>query len=282
MCDSVITSQEAPKPIRVAAIIPVSNGHGAAGAECPHLAPPRCAAVEWNFGFDDRQPDPGPIRSEGACRIGRGSGRLTPTCRNECHNGKDGNPSSSDGEFPGRHARINRNRAASPRCVRRAAATCCGPSPSPSSGSLVVIVVALAALLPSTLVATKRDCVERNEAGECTKQGPSENVQFAIVPADAQAVEPTAVDRRPDDVRQRRAGAVRHCSQAPSSACWSGGSVETTRRSTRRATPICSANETPQQQTSRGQRDMRTAKETAEYVALSRLGFDARADCRVT
>ena len=36
------------------------------------------------------------------------------------------------------------------------------------------------------------------------------------------------------------------------------------------------ATETPQQQTSRGQRDMRTAKETAEYVALHRLGFDAK------
>jgi PDZ domain-containing protein len=36
------------------------------------------------------------------------------------------------------------------------------------------------------------------------------------------------------------------------------------------------ATETPQQQTSRGQRDMRTAKQTAEYVALSRLGFDAK------
>ncbi len=36
------------------------------------------------------------------------------------------------------------------------------------------------------------------------------------------------------------------------------------------------ATETPQQQTTRGQRDMRTAKETAEYVALKRLGFDAK------
>jgi PDZ domain-containing protein len=36
------------------------------------------------------------------------------------------------------------------------------------------------------------------------------------------------------------------------------------------------ANETPQQQIVRGQRDMRTAKETAEYVALKRLGFDAQ------
>ena len=44
---------------------------------------------------------------QGACRIGRSSGRLTPPCRNECHNGKDGDPNSSDGEFPGRHARIN-------------------------------------------------------------------------------------------------------------------------------------------------------------------------------
>ncbi|HEY0518718.1 MAG TPA: S16 family serine protease, partial [Ilumatobacteraceae bacterium] len=36
------------------------------------------------------------------------------------------------------------------------------------------------------------------------------------------------------------------------------------------------ATETRQQQTSRGQRDMRTAKETAEYVALHRLGFNAK------
>lgn len=36
------------------------------------------------------------------------------------------------------------------------------------------------------------------------------------------------------------------------------------------------SNETPQQQTSRGKRDMRTAKETAEYVALHRLGFAAK------
>ena len=35
------------------------------------------------------------------------------------------------------------------------------------------------------------------------------------------------------------------------------------------------ATETPEQQQSRGQRDMRTAKETAEYVALHRLDFDA-------
>ena len=36
------------------------------------------------------------------------------------------------------------------------------------------------------------------------------------------------------------------------------------------------ATETPQQEIVRGQRDMRTAKETAEYVALKRLGFDAK------
>ena len=44
--------------------------------------------------------------------------------------------------------------------------------------------------MPSTLVASKRDCVERDDAGVCTKEGPSEKVQFAVVPADAQPVEP--------------------------------------------------------------------------------------------
>ena len=54
MCDSVMTIHEAPKPIRVAAIIPVTNGHRAAGDECPDLAPPLRPSVQRSFGFDDR------------------------------------------------------------------------------------------------------------------------------------------------------------------------------------------------------------------------------------
>ncbi|MEP7113106.1 MAG: hypothetical protein ABI862_07560, partial [Ilumatobacteraceae bacterium] len=57
-------------------------------------------------------------------------------------------------------------------------------------GFVAVGLVAVTAVLPSTLVATKRDCETRDTEGVCTKKGPSEKVQFAVVPADAQPVEP--------------------------------------------------------------------------------------------
>ncbi|HEY0519727.1 MAG TPA: hypothetical protein VGC84_09580, partial [Ilumatobacteraceae bacterium] len=56
-------------------------------------------------------------------------------------------------------------------------------------GFISVAAVSVASILPSTLVATKRDCEARDAAGACTKQGDAEKVQFAIVPADAQPVE---------------------------------------------------------------------------------------------
>ncbi|HEX2786237.1 MAG TPA: S16 family serine protease [Ilumatobacteraceae bacterium] len=141
-------------------------------------------------------------------------------------------------------------------------------------GFLGIATVALAALLPSTVVASKRDCVERNDAGVCTKKGPSENVQFAIVPADAQAVEPLLTIQGPTTYESH--GQVLFVTvRSPELNLldwWVG-----------RDNPAIDpksyddlyATETPQQQTTRGQRDMRTAKETAEFVALQRLGFDA-------
>ena len=142
-------------------------------------------------------------------------------------------------------------------------------------GFLAVGVVVATALLPSTLVATKNDCVERNDSGVCTKEGPSEKVQFAIVPADAQPVEPRLSIEGPT-VYGSDGEVLFVTVRSPELSMlqwWVG-----------RNNPAVSpksysdlfATETPQQQTSRGQRDMRTAKETAEYVALSRLGFDAK------
>ncbi len=142
-------------------------------------------------------------------------------------------------------------------------------------GFLAVGVVVATAVLPSTLVATKNDCVERNDSGVCTKEGPSEKVQFAIVPADAQPVEPRLSIEGPT-VYGSDGEVLFVTVRSPELSMlqwWVG-----------RNNPAVSpksysdlfATETPQQQTSRGQRDMRTAKETAEYVALSRLGFDAK------
>ena len=80
-------------------------------------------------------------------------------------------------------------------------------------------------------------------------------------------------------VRRPTTATARCCSSRcahPSSACWSGGSGGTTGAVDPKSYADLYATETPQQQKTRGQRDMRTAKETAEYVALNRLGFDAK------
>jgi Lon-like protease len=142
-------------------------------------------------------------------------------------------------------------------------------------GFVAVGVVVVTAVLPSTLVATKSDCAERDAAGVCTEEGPSERVQFAIVPADAQPVEPRLSIEGPTVYGgDGQVLFVTVRSPELSMLQWWVG----------RNNPAVSpksysdlfSNETPQQQTSRGRRDMRTAKETAEFVALSRLGFDAK------
>ncbi len=142
-------------------------------------------------------------------------------------------------------------------------------------GFIAVAAVAVAAVLPSKLVASKRDCAARDANGVCTEKGPPEKVQFAIVPADAQPVEPRLKVVGPPTYPSK--GQVLFVTvREPELSLlewWVG-----------RENPAVDpksyadlfANETPQQQTTRGQRDMRTAKETAEFVALQRLGFDAK------
>jgi Lon-like protease len=134
--------------------------------------------------------------------------------------------------------------------------------------------VAVATVLPSTIVAKKRDCEARDEASVCTKRGPSERVQFAVVPADAQAVEPRlTIDGPPtfDSTGQVLFVTVR-TPELSLLNWWVGRDNPAVDE---KSYADLYATETPEQQTSRGRRDMRTAKETAEFVALSRLGFDA-------
>lgn len=141
-------------------------------------------------------------------------------------------------------------------------------------GFVAIASVAVASVLPSTLVAHKRDCAER-EGDVCTKQGESEDVQFAVVPADAQPVEPRlSIDGPTTYGGNGQVLFVTVRTPELSMLEWWVG----------RENPAVDpksyadlfATETPQQQNTRGQRDMRTAKETAEFVALKRLGFDAK------
>jgi PDZ domain-containing protein len=140
-----------------------------------------------------------------------------------------------------------------------------------SFGALGAVVVT--DVLPSTLVASKRDC-EARDADTCTKYGPSEKVQFAVVPSDAQPVEPRlSIDGPPtyDSHGQVLFVTVRQ-PELSMLQWWVGRNNPAIAE---RSYEDLFATETPEQQQSRGQRDMRTAKETAEYVALHRLGFDA-------
>jgi PDZ domain-containing protein len=146
--------------------------------------------------------------------------------------------------------------------------------PLAAIGFLAIAGVAVAALLPSTLVASKRDCTARDEAGACTTKGASEKVQFAIVPADAQPVEPRLTIAGPptyDSTGQVLFVTVRN-PELTILEWWVGRNNPAVDE---KSYADLYATETPQQQNTRGQRDMRTAKETAEYVALNRLGFDA-------
>ncbi|MEP7112661.1 MAG: S16 family serine protease [Ilumatobacteraceae bacterium] len=133
----------------------------------------------------------------------------------------------------------------------------------------------MTAVLPSTVVATKRDCETRDTAGACTVQGPSEKVQFAVVPADAQPVEPRLSIEGPqiyDSDGQILFVTVRS-PELSMLEWWVGRNNPAVDE---KSYADLYSNESPQQQTSRGKRDMRTAKETAEYVALHRLGFGAK------
>jgi PDZ domain-containing protein len=142
-------------------------------------------------------------------------------------------------------------------------------------GLVAAAAVAVASVLPSTLVASKRDCEARDESSVCTKKGPSEEVQFAIVPADAQAVEPRLKIDGPTtyDSKGQVLFVTVRTPELSVLEWWVGRNNPAVDE---KSYADLYENETPEEQTNRGQRDMRTAKETAEFVALRRLGFDAK------
>jgi PDZ domain-containing protein len=147
--------------------------------------------------------------------------------------------------------------------------------PLTAIGFLALLAVAVTALLPSTLVARKRDCIERDANNQCTREGPEEKVQFAVVPADAQPVEPRLRITGPQ-VYGGRGDVLFVTVRTPELSLLQWWVGRDTKAVDPKSYADLYANETPQQSTSRGQRDMRTAKETAEFVALQRLGFAAK------
>lgn len=148
--------------------------------------------------------------------------------------------------------------------------------PIASLGLLALFAVIVAGIAPSSLFATKRDCATRDakDPTVCAAFGPREAIRIGLVPADAQPVEPrlaiTGRQRFPS-TGQLLFVTIRE----PSLTL-----VEWLVGSRNGAVQFFSyndiyGNETPSQQSKRSARSMSSAKDIAEYVAFSKLGFDA-------
>ena len=138
-------------------------------------------------------------------------------------------------------------------------------------GLLPIVAVLLASLLPSTSQ-HKRDCSERDDAGACTTFGEPESIQFAIAPADAEPVE----TRLSVEGAERFGGAGQVLFVTVTSPELQLIDWFVSRRIPavdQKSYEDLYGTETPQQQATRGAQSMRTAKETAEFVALQHLGY---------
>lgn len=143
-------------------------------------------------------------------------------------------------------------------------------------GALVPAVVVIAGIVPSGSVVDKQRCTARDEAGECTASV-TEPVEYALVPASADAVNPRLTVL---GVSQFRSSADVHF------VTISGPPPEYTMRLLEwfvsRSNPAVVhqsrfdryGDETPQQQRQRGQESMRTAKDEAIYVAFQKVGYE--------
>jgi PDZ domain-containing protein len=136
-----------------------------------------------------------------------------------------------------------------------------------------VLLAGLAAfLVPTTSVLSKRDCAARDQAGACTKDGPEEPIERGIVPANAEPVQPRLkitglptpggtgqvlfVTIRQPELNLLDWLAVR---QNPAAGLYSHEDLF--------------GSETPTQQRDRSFRSMRTAKDVAEFVAMTYAGY---------
>ena len=143
---------------------------------------------------------------------------------------------------------------------------------------LVIGAMAVALVLftqPTTRFITKRDCIEIDQAGTCTKLGPTEEIERAIAPASATAVGPlvriTGVDVPGGDgdlmfvtVRQ------------PELDLLDWIALRSNPAASLHSHEDLFGNETPAQQRTRSLAAMTTSKDVAEYVAMRAAGYDAR------
>jgi Lon-like protease len=144
--------------------------------------------------------------------------------------------------------------------------------PMVAAALTAVLGVLVAAVVPTKEVVSKRDCVEIDADGNCTKRGDTEQVEFAITPASAESVEP----------RVQIAGAEQFDTKGeiyfvtitqPSLRMLDWWIIRNNPAAELLSYVDVFGDSTPQQQRERGFQAMRTAKDTAEFVAFQKLGY---------
>ena len=210
-----------------------------------------------------------------------GSGSLTPPGQQQRDDRQAGDPGHPDGEIVDRHAGRNVNPrpppgAAGHACGRRRRGTARGRSRWPSSALLVLAVIAVAAVLPASLVADKH--VRDGRPGRDVEAA----TPYARVPAAAQPVDDRVSFGELEgvaEVDERPPGDIYFVTiSEPRSRCCRGGSAARTSReidvprpSSRRST----ARRPPDAATGRiSLQMMRTSTQVAQYVALGRSGYE--------
>ena len=140
------------------------------------------------------------------------------------------------------------------------------------AGGLTIGSVLVAAVAPTKQYISKRDCVEVDAEGACTKLGEEEKVEYAITPASAEAVEPRLVI---DGVQRFDTnGEIYFVTiTQPNLRLLDWLIVRNNPASELLSYRDVFGDSTPQEQRQRGFQSMRTAKETAEFVALQKLGY---------
>ena len=145
-------------------------------------------------------------------------------------------------------------------------------------GFIPMVVVLVASVMPATIVASKRDCVEVDANHVCIRRGPDEAIRYAVVPADASPagsrLQVSGVEQF-DDSNHILFVTVRE-PELPLFEYWlakdNAGTSFFESQQDRFGT--VSAEEDQQIALS----DMRNAKNDAYYVALSKLGYPVTID----
>jgi Lon-like protease len=142
-------------------------------------------------------------------------------------------------------------------------------------GLLTIGGVLFAAVVPSTAFVHKRRCIAAERQGDavvCTKQSGEEGVQFATVPAGAEAVEPRmSVDGITTFPSKGQIYFV--TVRGPETSLLDWFVVRKNPAAETQTYKEVYGDSTPDQQRQEGYQMMRDAKQTAEYVALSRAGI---------